>query len=554
MAQKERSGAIAGIPQRANTDVQHEAFNRAIATGDPNEMQLGNKTGQYAQLIEASRGSLPPQATGVNDFRHATQLGYREPDGSPWDRALGEAQHRFVDNETAKMVKWANDNRIAGKTDWTGEQVQAAIWTRQKAEQEMVDRPNLVEERIRQGMSPEEAYEHAFNNEAWPAGNATIAEHLPGFTTYTTHEAQPGLEIAKTGHLPKAAQMTDEERQQFKDNPLSSWLSPKGHDRVYSGLGVAGTPQVSMMTRPASPSLGKFPTDAGVEYNPSTTGRVITGHGARESEEKGAKAVAAYNPADEAILTAGETLRGAIDAQNASAAHRIFKGGSPKEMNALDIPLRGATREQLAQLENIGSKYGLHDAIDRGQNGVTLTSFRDQPPDLAGRSYRALLNDLQAGGFDASKIERGKIASIYADLEKQWAAGPGSGQVTQLILDKLSTPELREAFAQNPHLAEIARNRILRDDEAAKQWGGQRLDLRNLRAIIAMGKDWPDRLEQARKYGLKALVPTAAAAGIALYPEAGLPAGLGNDANTSDQTPSARPMAGAGRARRDQLQ
>ena len=89
-----------------------------------------------------------------------------------------------------------------------------------------------------------------------------------------------------------------------------------------------------MMTRAASPSLGEYTPEGGAtEFNPATTGRVVTGLGAKESEEEGAKALHQYNPADKAISEGGETLRAAMDAQNASAAHRLFYDAPPKELD-----------------------------------------------------------------------------------------------------------------------------------------------------------------------------------------------------------------------------
>ena len=130
----------------------------------------------------------------------------------------------------------------------------------------------------------------------------------------------------------------------------------------------------------------------------------------------------------------------------------------------------------------------------------------------------------------------------------------GSGKVTEKLLGMISaTPELREAFSQHPYLAEIASKRMARDLAEEGKLGGASKDIHNLRTIIAMGKNWPDRLDQARSAGLKSLVPAAAAAGYVLYPEAGLPAEISGSSNSGSRSGDAG-WAAAGRARRDQLQ
>jgi hypothetical protein len=525
MSQKERSGMIAGMPQQANTEAQHNAFVRAIESGDPNEMQLGLKTGKYAELIDPERDFLPPQATGVNDFRYATQWGYHEPDGSPWDRALSEAQHRFIDNETARMVKWANDNNIGGKRDWTGEEVQAAIWTRQKAEQRLRDSPGAVEDYIKDGMSPDEAYQAAFRNDAWPMGNATLREHFGNRTIYTTHEAQPGIE---TGHLPDAANMTSDQRQQFADNPLSSWLTPSGHDALYSGLGVAGSPQISMLGQPALKGMGIYQGPSGVlEFNPVTAGRVIRGFGPEGRSE--------LNPADRAIMSAGETLRAAIDTQNASAAHTPFFDVPASKANGFRIPMsRAPTPEEIQTITQIGEKYGTPYASHTG-DGLTLSNFGD--PVLNASKVNQFKAELKNAipWIDTNSVQHAYVDGVNMDLVRDWAK-QGSGRVTRKIIKAIAeTPELEEAFSQHPYLSQIVNNRIQRDMGQA----GARKDESNLRAIIGMGGGWPSRLRQALKPGgLRALSAAAAAAGYTLYPEAGLPAELSGQPAQNDNVPS----------------
>ena len=49
------------------------------------------------------------------------------------DVSLTAPQHKFMDYETALAADRANQTGVGGKTDWTGEQIQAAPWVQQKA-------------------------------------------------------------------------------------------------------------------------------------------------------------------------------------------------------------------------------------------------------------------------------------------------------------------------------------------------------------------------------------------------------------------------------------
>ena len=107
----------------------------------------GEKTGTYGpQMV---KGEVPPGATGVNDFRWFHELGFTNPDGSAQsagNHVTGAANHNWGHYETALATDRARGGPpgighnggpalapLHGRTDWTGEQIQALGWVRQKA-------------------------------------------------------------------------------------------------------------------------------------------------------------------------------------------------------------------------------------------------------------------------------------------------------------------------------------------------------------------------------------------------------------------------------------
>lgn len=511
---KENNSALAGMPVKAARPAQHEAFQRAIAENDPWKMQLGDKTGEYARLVNKDQ-PRPPGATGVNDFRHARNWGYTEASGEAQRDALTQAQHKFLDYETALAVDRANKANLAGRSDWTGEQLQAAPWVRQKAYAILDQRPNMVQARMKDaqamldagyganaGKKPtveqlarELAYEDAF-----PIANRTIADFADKQTAFATYEAQPG---PNTRHLSGSMNASEAERAAYANDPRSTWANaPGGRDAIYGGLSLGDT-GVAMRVRPTQKMQGLYQPPGGLlETNPGEVARPIV---AFDALEGGTKAMTEF---DRALLNAGEAMRAYVDAQDAGAAHKVWAGGRAKDSNSLFIPQSGpATKDQLLAVRNAAGKYGLNDVVDTGQ-GMTVTQFYPGAPEM--KNPKGLLADIDAI-MPGAKAERVKVDSIYQDFVDSWQKPTGSGNATRQLLKELNvTPEIRATFDKNPYIPQNALNRLERDEQWASKWGATREDIQNARRIIGQGPGWIGRLEDALKKG--AVLPAVAGA------------------------------------------
>lgn len=561
-ALKENNASLAGMPVKSARPAQHEAHERAIAARDPDLYQLGDKTGAYARLIEPNPDRIPG-ATGVNDFRHARNFTYTEANGEPQKAQLTDAGHRFLDYETALAVDRANKANLGGRSNWTGEQLQAAPWVRQKALDLQSRNPNL-------------SYDEAFAR-----ANTTIGDYFDKHTAFATHEAQPGAGI---GHLPGLEHAPQAEKDAYAADLRSRYdFAPGGRDAIYSGLGIEGTGNY-MRVRPTLDMQGVFtpPPDAtrqplnslipseknlawiekyakldreagrptnvddiraairrGEDITPIVTDEernIIDGHNrwlAHQQEgipdirvarqlpteyNRGqvARPLVAFDSgnvkslpqADRSILNAGESLRAFLDAQHAGAYHKPFLGGAPGESNSLFTPLSArATPEQLQALRARGAPAGLPDVVDTGQ-GVTMTNF-------GGTTDSKGLGKALKGGLDAdikavtgSSPRRAKVDSGYLPLD---FSTPGSGAATtEMLKNVTATPELRAAMNNNVNIPKAALDRLERDTEASQRYGAAREDIQNARRIIGEGKGWVDRIESALKRG--AILPAVAVA------------------------------------------
>lgn len=506
-ALKENNASIAGQPVKAARPAQHNAHEAAIEAQDPSKYQLGKKTGEYARRIEPlpeppsgwnggptlDDGSAPygyriPTATGVNDFRHARNFGYTEANGQAQKNAVTGAGHRFLDYETALAVERANREKLGGRGDWTGEQIQAAPWVRQKAEDLMSRNKALT-------------YDDGFKR-----ANTTIADFFDKHTAFGTHEAQPGAGI---GHLPGLETASPAEKAAYAADPRSRWdFAPGGRDAIYSGTGIPGTGNY-MRVRPSLEMQGAFEGPNGMEFNGGMTARPLVAFDAGKGAAKGTKSVAG---ADQKLLNAGEGLRAFLDAQHAGAWHKPWLGGAPGKSNSLFTPMGAkATEDQMRAMRSRGAEVGLPDAIDTGQ-GVTLTNFGGEMPKDIGKTLRktSLPKDIEA--VTGSSPQRAKVDSGYLPMD---FSTPGSGAATREMLSHVTqTPEIRRAMNANPDIARASADRLMRDEELAAKYGAARPDIQNARRIIANSKgDWIGDLEAALKKGAISLPAVAALVG-----------------------------------------
>jgi hypothetical protein len=522
-ALKENNASLMGMPVKSARPAQHEAHLRAIAANDPSLYQLGAKTGEYAHKINPDQ-PIPPGATGVNDFRYAREWGYTEPGGEAQRNALTSAQHSFMDYETALAIDRANQAQVGGRSDWTGEKIQAAPWVRQKANDILDQRPNLIKKYTDKGIDPETARIMAYED-AFDIAKNTITDYFPKHTAFATHEAMPG---ADTGHLPGSISASQAEREAYSADPRSSWANAPGErDAIYGGLRLGDT-GVAARVLPTTKMTGMYTPPSGItEFNPGEVARPLVSYSTDAARSR------ILSPAEQKMLEAGESVRAYIDAQNAGAAHVVQSGVPAKEATSLSLPMsRQATPQELKKLSEVGAAHGLPDIVDTGQ-GLTMTRFYPEPnkfgkgytapigPTQTGApllsdemaSYKKIAQDILSATPQAGAAKRVKVSGIYQDFVDEWQQGQGSGAATRKMLDAVNvTPEARAAFDNNPYIPQNALSRAERDDQWVKKWGVTRQDIQNARRIIGEGPGWIGRLEKALKNG--AVLPAVAGAAI----------------------------------------
>jgi hypothetical protein len=277
-------------------------------------------------------------------------------------------------------------------------------------------------------------------------------------------------------------------------------------------MGFEGGPH--MRARPTSTMQGLYVTPEGkIETNRGEVGRPLVSFNVGEGKGAPFKETTAH---DQALLNAAEAVRGVMDAQNASAWHKLWFGGPLKQSTTLFFPREAGagmpSPESLLRLRDSLAKYDITDVVDTGQ-GVTATKFYEGPP-AGGKDFERAWRKGEFSDPEFGQPIRGRIGEGdkgYIEYSDQWKEGVGSQAVTKKMLDYVNTtPEIRTALNDNPYIADVALARIARDEAWTARWGAPREDLTNLRQIMAGGKGWVDRVEAALKAG--AILPATAAA------------------------------------------
>jgi hypothetical protein len=154
----------------------------------------------------------PTGAKGIrptHDIHDVRAWGITDPlTGESWKKGVGEAGHRFLDEQADIVTQRANEQALGGVQDWTPYRSQAAAWIAQKAKSE--------------GIPIEEAAKH-------------YGDFVPDYAALVTREWVPG---ENTGHLIEALRAPESARRGFSESLEQAVRGPQGIDRLASEMGA----------------------------------------------------------------------------------------------------------------------------------------------------------------------------------------------------------------------------------------------------------------------------------------------------------------------------
>jgi len=372
------------VPQNAGFAIK--GYNQAIV-GDP--IQTGRFPASMGKSIESVfSGTSPPlgpkrepffeaivqdpdRLRQTNDIRQARAFGYKEPDGGTWKSGLGEAQHRFMDEETEKLLQYAVENRVGGTDDWNKDRIQAAIWIAQKAEED----GSTIEEAARmfQDFTPQAV----IRTEAAPSASS---QHLGGLLDPDNRELLEAYSAAQDAAM-QTPSLLD-----YTASQSGAMTAP-----TFSGPGVyegASNPAYAVPV-----SIGKVSEAAG---------DVI-------------------DPASAKLVEANAAMQGLLRAQDTVGYTAILPAKRVVDRNALQVDLgRPITRDEIIELERkLSDEFGSDTLIPLpGRNGIDIIV---PDPDVAAR-----LNNVKKGQTPAwQKTLTTLVKDDFSDAEMTWGLNSG---------------------------------------------------------------------------------------------------------------------------------
>ena len=291
---------------------------------------VGDDLGPKRQPFFEALAQMDNRARQTNDIRQARAFGYTHPDGSDWSGGLSEAQHRFMDRETSKLVDYANKNKLAGSDNWDKDQVQAAIWVAQKAEDD----------------------------------GSTLAQAGGMFSDFTPEavmrtEAMPSKSLDHLSGLGENPEMLDV----FSATQDDILMNPQGQSIIGSEAGALMPPQyegAGLYEGGASPGIGQ----------PIAVGKLTT-----DTKQQ------VIDPSSQRLVEGISAAEGLVRAQDTVGYTFIVKAEKAADRNALKVNLgRPVTSDELQNIQaKLDDEYGPYTMFAvHGKEGLEIISAGDE--------------------------------------------------------------------------------------------------------------------------------------------------------------------------------
>jgi len=409
---------------------------------DPEASASGLKRGPFsAGLSVAWRGEdFVNRAT--HDIHDARAYGIRDPKtGRLWDKGIGEAGHRFLDDQADRVTQEANARALGGVTDWKPYRAQAASWISQKAETD--------------GVPIEQAAKH-------------YGDYINDYSGQVTREWVPG---DNTKHMAELLRASPETRAQYSDDMEQVVRGPQGIDRLASEMGAL--------------------SDRVIDNRGVYEGATNKGYASiiPVGKKTGADEI---DPSSAKLLDSVAAAHGLLGVQKQSAWN--FAAGKSPIKNAGQYQIRTGTpftEQELADLNDLTNQYGA-DIPQVDPRGARILEFG--PEGDPGR--KALVSALRKKYPQAEISTQANSGNLFpADdsmnapenwsakpyIEKIEAAGPrvvegfdrAAQQMAPELLAKANEWSAKNGFTQaewyRPMMEGLAQGGIARLKELVKQ-------------------------------------------------------------------------------------
>jgi len=316
---------LTGAP--INTGKRPERMGKEISAimDNPEAAATGLKRSPFSAGLSVNWRGADFANRPTHDIHDVRAWGITDPKtGDVWKKGVGEAGHRFLDEQAEWVTNQALKNQLGGVSDWNPYRSQAAAWIAQKAERE--GKP--IAETAKHYGSYAPNYQGLISRE-WIAGDNT--RHLP--------------------ELLNAPEAVKKEYSQLMENTI------RGENRIDQFARDVGA-----LSDEVIPNVGFYEG----QFNPAYISRIGVG------KSTGSQSI---DPASENVMKAITAGHGLLGTQKQSAYN--FLGGEVPISKAGGIKLMGKDltepqfKEFTKKIQSIGGDVPMYDPA----GGVRLLSF-----------------------------------------------------------------------------------------------------------------------------------------------------------------------------------
>lgn len=327
----------------------------------------------------------------THDIHDVRAWGITDPKtGELWSKGVGEAGHRFLDEQADYVTKEALKRKLGGVSDWNPYRAQAAAWIAQKA--------------AREGKPISETAKH-------------YGSFAPDYQALISREWVTG---ENTGHLPELLNAPESVKQAYSNAMENTIRGNKGIDQFARDIGA--------LSDTVTPNIGFYEGAS----NPAFISRIGVG------KESGSQVI---DPASAKVMQAITAGHGLLGTQKQSAWN--YLGGEVPIKQAGGIRLSGSNlsdaqfKELTGKLQSIGGDVPMIDPA----GGVRILSFASPEEKVAfAKKLKPIAKEY---GLTPSFHELS--SDIYPfDPTAQWSTKPYIKAIEESGLEKQTSAALQK--------------------------------------------------------------------------------------------------------------
>jgi hypothetical protein len=365
------------------------------ALASPEAAATGLKRNPFSAGLSV-RWRPPTSEKGIrptHDIHDVRAWGIKDPlTGGDWKKGVGEAGHRFLDEQAQVVTDRANASALGGKQDWTPYRSQAASWITQKAEKE--------------GVPIEQAAKH-------------YGDFIDERSALLTREWVPG---DNTRHLIEMLRASDADKRGYSEAMENIVRGPQGIDKLAAEMGA--------LSDVTLPNRGMY---EGVS-NPGYSSRLPVG------KAKGSHDI---DPASERLVNAIAAGHGLFGTQKQSGWN--FLGGPAAQKRAGGYLIDRGTpfnEAELADLQKVTDRVGA-DIPQVDPRGARVLDFSEEGDAMR----KARVKALRGANPDAAVTPMARSGNVYPTVPgSTWKAPDDYSTLPYIERIEAGGPRVVEGF------------------------------------------------------------------------------------------------------------